>query len=42
MMFWKMKNILRNEDIAQLVKDEDIKQLMEIYLKDIWTETDRT
>lgn len=28
--------------IAQLVKDEDIKQLMEIYLKDIWTETDRT
>lgn len=41
-MFWKMKNILRNEDIAQLVKDEDIKQLMEIYLKDIWTESDRT
>lgn len=28
--------------VAQLVKDEDIKQLMEIYLKDIWKETDRT
>ena len=28
--------------VTQLVKDEDIKQLMEIYLKDIWTETDRT
>lgn len=28
--------------VAQLVKDEDIKQLMVIYLKDIWKETDRT
>lgn len=27
--------------IAQLVKDENIKLLMEIYLKDIWKETDR-
>ena len=28
--------------ITQLVKDEDIKQLMEIYLKGIWKDTDRT
>jgi len=27
--------------LAQLVKDENIKQLNEIYLKDIWTKTDR-
>ena len=28
--------------IIQLVKNENIKHLMEIYLKDIWKETDRT